>query len=205
MKLVDHDLSKNMYCFTEHVIADGTSGVDQSKKDPALLKMKSLRETKIIPKVIFEKEQFQKFVIQLSNKAKINMVGQTKHALARDYRLYGKQVKEILEKENIQLEVSLAVRPSPRCNHTLKASFYLTAARRAGQTPTNCCSSTQSGAKASLFFVLEPFPVDASHNSGFAVSVSVLLGRARTLPGGGRSVTLFILAHIVNISITDLL
>ncbi|KAL0269203.1 UNVERIFIED_CONTAM: hypothetical protein PYX00_007013 [Menopon gallinae] len=104
VKLVDHDLSKNMYCFTEHVIADGTTGIEQSKKDPTFLKNKSLRETKIIPKVIFEKEQFQKFVIQLSNKAKINMVGQTKYALARDYRLYAKQVKEILEKENIQLD-----------------------------------------------------------------------------------------------------
>lgn len=109
VKLVDHELSKNMYCFTEHVIADGAGSSDakQNKKDPTMLKNKFLKETKIIPKVVFEKEQFNKFLLLLSNKSKVDLVGQTKFTMARDYRLYTKQMKEILEKENVQEDVGI--------------------------------------------------------------------------------------------------
>ena len=101
-------LSKNMYLFTDHVIkeADKTrGGTEKAKsKDPNMLRNKVLKETKIIPKVIYEKEQFNKFIMQLSNKSKMNLVSQTKQSMARDYRLFTKQMKEILEKD--QNEVS---------------------------------------------------------------------------------------------------
>ncbi|KAK6639718.1 hypothetical protein RUM43_007993 [Polyplax serrata] len=107
VKTTDHELTKNMYCFTEHIIADGAASTDdppikKQKKDATALKNKVLKETKIIPKVIYEKEQFQKFILQLSNKTKIDL--QLKNPMARDYRLYAKKVKEIIEKENIYME-----------------------------------------------------------------------------------------------------
>lgn len=119
MKLVDSDLSKNMYCFTEHVINYG--GVDPkdrpgkgASKDSNALKNKILKETKNIPRVIYEKEQFYKFILQLSNKSKVNLVSQTKQSVARDYRISTKQVKKVLEKENIPTEVSILVNSQRR-------------------------------------------------------------------------------------------
>lgn len=112
VRLADGELSKNMYCFTEHVISDGggktKGGTEKAKKkDPNLLKNKVLKETKIIPRVIYEKEQFNKFILQLSNKSKSNLAGKTKQSMARDYRLFAKQVREILENENTQNDVSV--------------------------------------------------------------------------------------------------
>lgn len=107
--MADHELTKNMYCFTEHVISEGSAIMDdpplkKQKNDAVALKVKVLKETKIIPKIIFEKEQFQKFVLQLSNRTKIDV--EMKQSMTRDYRLYTKQVKEIIEKENFYEQVS---------------------------------------------------------------------------------------------------
>jgi Fanconi anemia group I protein len=48
------------------------SGTKQKKKaDPLLMKSKVLRETRYIPQLIFEMEQYEKFVIELSKKSKV--------------------------------------------------------------------------------------------------------------------------------------
>ena len=48
------------------------SGTKKKKKaDPLLMKSKVLRETRYIPQLIFEMEQYEKFVIELSKKSKV--------------------------------------------------------------------------------------------------------------------------------------
>jgi len=49
------------------------SGTKKKKKnaDPLLMKSKILRETRFIPQLIFEMEQYEKFVIELSKKSKV--------------------------------------------------------------------------------------------------------------------------------------
>lgn len=101
-----------MYCFTEHIIADGSASTDapplkKYKADATALKNKVLKETKYIPKVIYEKEEFQKCVLQLSNKTKIDLP--IKNMMARDYRLYAKQVKEAIQNDKIYEEVGFCI------------------------------------------------------------------------------------------------
>ena len=43
----------------------------KKKADPLLMKSKVLRETRCIPQLIFEMEQYEKFVIELSKKSKV--------------------------------------------------------------------------------------------------------------------------------------
>jgi Fanconi anemia group I protein len=45
----------------------------KKKADPLLMKSKVLRETRFIPKLIFEVEQYEKFVIELSKKSKVSL------------------------------------------------------------------------------------------------------------------------------------
>lgn len=92
-----------MYCFTEHVIDDGIT--DSSGGKPSLLKQRVLKETKLIPKVILEKEQFHKFLLQLSKRAKIDLAAKTRHTLARDYKLMRRQVKEVIENQRAEPQV----------------------------------------------------------------------------------------------------
>jgi hypothetical protein len=47
------------------------SGTKKKKADPLLMKSKVLRETRFIPQLIFEIEQYEKFVIELSKKSKV--------------------------------------------------------------------------------------------------------------------------------------
>lgn len=104
VRLVDSELTKNMYCFTEHVIADGTGKVRGVK--PSLLKQRALKETKLIPRVVLEKEQFHKYLLILSKRAKVDLESRTKHAMVRDYRLHGHEVRQLLQNERDEEEVS---------------------------------------------------------------------------------------------------
>lgn len=48
------------------------SGTKKKKTaDPLLMKSKVLRETRFIPQLIFEMEQYEKFIIELSKKSKV--------------------------------------------------------------------------------------------------------------------------------------
>ncbi|RZC32680.1 Fanconi anemia group I protein -like [Asbolus verrucosus] len=70
----------------------------QKKKrnvDSSTLKSKVLKETRLIPKVVYEIEQFSKYVIQLSNKTKIDLSKFVGQGTVRDFRIL--HLKEVLE------------------------------------------------------------------------------------------------------------
>ncbi|KAJ8938554.1 hypothetical protein NQ314_011443 [Rhamnusium bicolor] len=80
------------------VCQDRQTRATQEKKkkvDSGALKSKVLRENRIIPKVVYEMEQFSKCVIQLSNKTKVDLAKHVGQGIARDFRI--KELKEVLE------------------------------------------------------------------------------------------------------------
>ncbi|XP_018318528.1 Fanconi anemia group I protein [Agrilus planipennis] len=62
--------------------------------DSNILKNKVLKETKLIPKLIYEMEQYGKSIIQLSNKTKVDLARFVGTGSARDFRIKG--LKEAL-------------------------------------------------------------------------------------------------------------
>lgn len=54
-----------------------------------------LRETRTIPKVVYEMEQFSRSVIQLSNKTKVDLAKRLGPGTARDFRILN--LREVLE------------------------------------------------------------------------------------------------------------
>lgn len=62
-------------------------GVTQNKRETNVLKSKILKETKLIPKLVFEIEQFSKSVMQLSNKTKVDLTKYTGQGISRDFRI----------------------------------------------------------------------------------------------------------------------
>lgn len=103
MQIIDSELTKNMYCFTEHVIKDSISESRSNK--PSVLKQRIVKETKLIPKVILGKEQYHKCLVQLSKRAKMDLAAKTKHSLTRDYRLYAGQVRQLIQNEQAEPQV----------------------------------------------------------------------------------------------------
>lgn len=61
------------------------------------LRTKVLRETRTIPKVIYEIEQFSKSIIQLSNKTKVDLARFVGQGTARDFRILN--LREVLENQ----------------------------------------------------------------------------------------------------------
>lgn len=70
----------------------------KKKVDPKALKNKVLKETRFIPKVVYEIEQFSKFILQLSKKTKIDLSKYMGQGTARDFRIL--HLKEVLEEVN---------------------------------------------------------------------------------------------------------
>lgn len=59
------------------------------------MKSRVLRETRMIPKVVYEMEQFSKCVIKLSNKTKVDLSKYVGQGTVRDFRIL--KLKEVLE------------------------------------------------------------------------------------------------------------
>lgn len=64
-----------MLTHAKHILQARQKNESCTKKkktpDPLLMKSKVLRETRFIPQLIFEMEQYEKFVIELSKKSKV--------------------------------------------------------------------------------------------------------------------------------------
>lgn len=92
--------------------------VDESQKQKAqptqkkrnvessTLKSRVLRETRLIPKVIYEIEQFSKYIFQLSNKTKVDLAKYIGQGISRDFRISEKELKQALEGVNPDVTVS---------------------------------------------------------------------------------------------------
>lgn len=84
--------------------AESTQG-KKKNVDSNILKNKVLRETKMIPKVIFEIEQFSKSVVQLGKKTNVDLAHYVGQGTARDFRILN--LKEVLKHNQQQNDSEL--------------------------------------------------------------------------------------------------
>ncbi|KAG5900127.1 hypothetical protein JTB14_012800 [Gonioctena quinquepunctata] len=99
VKLSGKQLAPAIYKFILHMEEserEATQATQEKKKsvDSNTLKSKVLKETRLIPKVIYEIEQFSKSVIQLSNKTKVDLNKYVGQGIVRDFRIM--ELKKVL-------------------------------------------------------------------------------------------------------------
>lgn len=99
VKLTGKQLTPSIYKLIMYIEENQKKISNSPKKktpDSSILKSRVLKETRLIPKVILQIEQFSKYVIQLSNKTKIDLSKLAGQGTVRDFRIMG--LKETLEK-----------------------------------------------------------------------------------------------------------
>ncbi|XP_033322360.2 Fanconi anemia complementation group I isoform X5 [Megalopta genalis] len=74
-----------------------------AKVDSQARRNKILRETKVIPRVVYEIEQFNKEVLLLGKRTGIPLENHMKHSITRDFRIKNPQLVEGLEKMDTSL------------------------------------------------------------------------------------------------------
>ncbi|KAK0173374.1 hypothetical protein PV328_006584 [Microctonus aethiopoides] len=85
----------NLITYTEENQSSGR------KADAHALRNKVLKETKIIPKVIYEIEQFNKEILTLGKKTGTSLDSYIKHSITRDFRIKQGELAEGLERLDI--------------------------------------------------------------------------------------------------------
>ncbi|XP_011335090.1 Fanconi anemia group I protein homolog isoform X2 [Ooceraea biroi] len=89
------------------------------KADSHMQRNKILKETKIIPRVVYEIEQFHKEVLSLDKKTGVPLETYIKHSVTRDFRIKNTQLTEALERMDISM---LDTQNSRRGNDTSNTS-----------------------------------------------------------------------------------
>ncbi|XP_076677421.1 Fanconi anemia complementation group I isoform X2 [Andrena cerasifolii] len=74
-----------------------------SKSDSHAQRNKILKETKVIPRVVYEIEQFNKEVLLLGKRTGIPLENYIKHSVTRDFRIKNPQLVEGLERMDVSL------------------------------------------------------------------------------------------------------
>lgn len=111
MKVIGKELSPVVYKLFNYIEQSQKQANEatQSKKktvNTSAMRTKVLRETRTIPKVVYEMEQFSKSMIQLSNKTKVDLAKYLGQGTARDFRICN--LKEVLENQQ-DSDVSVAM------------------------------------------------------------------------------------------------
>uniref|UniRef100_A0A4W6EGB8 FA complementation group I n=1 Tax=Lates calcarifer TaxID=8187 RepID=A0A4W6EGB8_LATCA len=75
---------------------------------------KLLRETKAIPDLIFSIEQYEKYLITLSKKSKVNLMQYMKLSTSRDFRINAATLDAALQEQDDSLEVSETQEPKQK-------------------------------------------------------------------------------------------
>ncbi|XP_048249251.1 Fanconi anemia group I protein-like isoform X2 [Haliotis rufescens] len=111
VKLVGRELTQNVYpfityiqtCEHEHM----QQAVDKVKKDKKKTgaavqagKNRAMKQTKTIPNLIYAIEQFERFIIQLGKKSKVNLMDYMKVSTSRDFRINVAAVQAVMEDES---------------------------------------------------------------------------------------------------------
>uniref|UniRef100_A0A4W6EER9 FA complementation group I n=1 Tax=Lates calcarifer TaxID=8187 RepID=A0A4W6EER9_LATCA len=113
VKLSGSHLTPQCYSFITYVQSAEFSGGDDKKKKKrnevnAAASAKLLRETKAIPDLIFSIEQYEKYLITLSKKSKVNLMQYMKLSTSRDFRINAATLDAALQEQDDSLEVSEA-------------------------------------------------------------------------------------------------
>ncbi|XP_023568100.1 Fanconi anemia group I protein, partial [Octodon degus] len=83
-----------------------STGEKQQKTTFARVMARVLRETKPIPNLIFAIEQYEKFLISLSKKSKVNLMQHMKLSTSRDFKIKGNVLDKVLREEEEEEEGS---------------------------------------------------------------------------------------------------
>lgn len=97
VKLAGKFLSPHVYNLISHIEANQKeeNGTKKKKADPLAMKSKVLRETRFIPNLIYEIEQYEKFIIELSKKSKVNLMSYVKLSTYRDFRINSNRLRPV--------------------------------------------------------------------------------------------------------------
>ncbi|MBN3282945.1 FANCI protein, partial [Polyodon spathula] len=104
VKLSGSHLTPQCYAFITYVQREDLSsggGEKKKKKEEATTaaSAKMLRETKAIPNLIFSIEQYEKFLIHLSKKSKVNLMQHMKLSTSRDFRINTASLEAALQEQ----------------------------------------------------------------------------------------------------------
>ncbi|XP_016318254.1 Fanconi anemia group I protein-like isoform X4 [Sinocyclocheilus anshuiensis] len=113
VKLSGSHLTPQCYCFITYVqsgelTAGGPEKLKKKKEDEAVAaaSAKVLRESKAIPNLIFNIEQYEKFLILLSKKSKVNLMQYMKLSTSRDFRINAATLEAALQEQEQQRDES---------------------------------------------------------------------------------------------------
>ncbi|XP_044521381.1 Fanconi anemia group I protein isoform X2 [Gracilinanus agilis] len=106
VKLSGSHLTPQCYAFISYVQNESFAGEKKKEKTAAVTTAMArvLRETKPIPNLIFAIEQYEKFLIHLSKKSKVNLMQYMKLSTSRDFRINGDILDTALQEQEIDDE-----------------------------------------------------------------------------------------------------
>uniref|UniRef100_A0A674K6Q8 FA complementation group I n=1 Tax=Terrapene triunguis TaxID=2587831 RepID=A0A674K6Q8_9SAUR len=112
VKLSGSHLTPQCYAFityVQNIHSESLSFAGEKKKKRedetaaiATVMAKVLRETKPIPNLIFAIEQYEKFLIHLSKKSKVNLMQYMKLSTSRDFRINASTLESALQEKNTE-------------------------------------------------------------------------------------------------------
>uniref|UniRef100_A0A3B4Z0C0 FA complementation group I n=1 Tax=Seriola lalandi dorsalis TaxID=1841481 RepID=A0A3B4Z0C0_SERLL len=103
VKLSGSHLTTQCYSFITYAQSGEFSGGEKKKKRievNAAASAKLLRETKAIPDLIFSIEQYEKYLITLSKKSKVNLMQYMKLSTSRDFRINAATLDAALQEQD---------------------------------------------------------------------------------------------------------
>ncbi|XP_067090629.1 Fanconi anemia group I protein [Osmerus mordax] len=118
VKLSGSHLTPQCYSFITYVQSGELSGGDDPKKrrkekegSTAAASAKLLRETKAIPNLIFSIEQYEKYLITLSKKSKVNLMQYMKLSTSRDFRINAATLETALQEQDHNQQSTVSQEP----------------------------------------------------------------------------------------------
>lgn len=102
VKLTGSHLTPVCYSFISYVQNKRSNTPKCTEKEKAAvgtIMAKVLRETKPIPNLVFAIEQYEKFLIQLSKKSKVNLMQHMKLSTSRDFKIKGNILDMVLRED----------------------------------------------------------------------------------------------------------
>ncbi|GAB0194188.1 Fanconi anemia group I protein [Grus japonensis] len=113
VKLSGSHLTPQCYSFityVQNIHSESLSFAEEKKKKKkedeaaavSIVMAKVLRDTKPIPNLIFAIEQYEKFLIHLSKKSKVNLMQYMKLSTSRDFRINASMLDSVLQEHNTE-------------------------------------------------------------------------------------------------------
>lgn len=102
VKMSGEFVSVPVYSFINYIDSTRREATAMGKggKKGTTLTARALKESKLIPSLIYAIEQYEKHLIALSRKSKVNLMHGMKLSTNRDFRIMSSTLKEDLEREN---------------------------------------------------------------------------------------------------------